>query len=111
MASSKQSINTYINCGHCKSITTIFNDQSTIDQIHEHVRCLCGPHLPNSFCLMFYNSDRKKLIKLNQNELDDKLNPFRLNSFMDDQAIENMVSFVELYVIDTADETDAESGI
>jgi hypothetical protein len=60
---------------------------------------------------MFYNSDRKKLIKLNQNELDDKLNPFRLNSFMDDQAIENMVSFVELYVIDTADETDAESGI
>lgn len=111
MTSSKQLINTFINCGHYKSHTTKFNDRSNIDQIHEHVRCLCNSHIPNSFCLMFYSSERKKIIKLNQNQLDDRFNPFRLNSSIDDQDIENTVHVVDLYVIDITDENDTQSGI
>jgi len=60
---------------------------------------------------MFYSSERKKIIKLNQNQLDDRFNPFRLNSSIDDQDIENTVHVVDLYVIDITDENDTQSGI
>jgi len=104
MTSSDQLIYTNINCGRCKRVTSNFSAQSSIDQIHEEVRSLCHPHLPNPYCLMFYSAEAKKFIKLNHNRLEDRSNPFRLNTSIDAQDIESVVHLVDLYVIDTTDE-------
>jgi hypothetical protein len=104
MTSSDQLIYTNINCGRCKRVTSEFNAQSSIDQIHAEVRLLCHPHLPNAYCLMFYSAEAKKLIKLNHNQLQDRSNPFRLSTSTDREDIESIMRFVDLYVIDTTDE-------
>ncbi|CAF4088459.1 unnamed protein product, partial [Rotaria sp. Silwood1] len=57
MTLSHQTINTYINCGSDKRHTTNLNNQSNIDQIHEHIRDLFGSHLPKSYYLTFYNNE------------------------------------------------------
>ncbi|CAF1176210.1 unnamed protein product [Rotaria sp. Silwood1] len=114
MTLSHQTINTYINCGCDKRHTTSLNNQSNIDQIHEHIRDLFGSHLPKSYYLTFYNNEHKKFIKLNQNVLDYGWNPFQLKSSINNQSIENILHFVELYVIDTTDENsdhDTQSGV
>ncbi|CAF4148469.1 unnamed protein product [Rotaria sordida] len=114
MTSSNQILNTYINCGYYKRYTTSLNDRSNIGQIHEQIRHLFGSYLPNFYCLKFYDIESKKFVKLNQNVLDYGSNPFQLKSSIDDQNIENIADFVELYVIDTTDENsdhDTQSGV
>jgi hypothetical protein len=104
MGSSEQLISTFINCGRHKYETTTLNDRSNIDQIYEQVRLLCGSHIPNIYYLVFYDFESKKIVKLNQNHLSKKFNLFQLNS-------SNVVHFVELYVVDAANEPDTPSGI
>ncbi len=106
MIFSDQSIQTIINCGRQKHLTTNFNDRSSIDQIHEQVRYLCGSDIPNSYCLLFYNDEIKKFMKLNQNQLEAEVNPFRWSLFIADPT-----RLVDLYVIDTSNENDTQSGI
>jgi hypothetical protein len=53
---------------------------------------------------VFYDFESKKIVKLNQNHLSKKFNLFQLDS-------SNVVHFVELYVVDAADEPDTPSGI
>ena len=99
-------VSTTIHCGGRNVTTIAFNDQSSIDQIHGQVRVLCGTHLPNDYCLMFYHVHLKKFVPLNQRYLFGESNVFRLNS----SIIAHNENHVDLWVIDMANENDTSSG-
>lgn len=104
MSSSEQSIELFIHCGEAQFTSSKLHTQSTIDQIHQEVRSLCGGLLTGPFCLMFYHPQRRKLVKLNENYLSDEYHLFRMRSTPNGIGFH----FVELYVSDISDEDGCE---
>ncbi|CAF1928303.1 unnamed protein product [Rotaria magnacalcarata] len=104
MATSQQTVDTYIICGPFMKQTSRLNVQSSIDQIHEEVRDMYGLHLPGYWCLNFYNKEFKNLSILNQNILDSRLNPYQLNSSINVQDVKDVFQCILLFVVDRATE-------
>jgi hypothetical protein len=98
MSSSNRSIGIFITCGKQKKYTTVSSAQVKMDEIHQQARNLFGILLPESYFIKIYNAEINHFINLNQNELDYGYNPFRLNLSADDQDLESMSGFVDLYV-------------
>ena len=100
-------INTTIHCGGHNLTTTTFDDQSSIDDIHEQVRLLCRSYIPNVYCLQFYHVRLMKFVALNQNYLLGRSNIFRLDS----SIISHDDNRIELWVQNMTNEQDAAPGI
>ena len=99
MASRNRLIHTSITCHNKNIITTAFNEDATIDEIHSHVRDIFGSCLPASYHLTMYDADTAGFIIINQNKLDYEHNPFRSNSSTNCQQSESMSHLVSLYIV------------
>ncbi len=96
MTSANQSIDTCITYGNQKLWTDVFNEQTSIDEIHRQIRNLFGNGLPSSYYIKIYCPAKADFIILNQNVLDYECNPF---SSINNGSIENIFHFVDLYVV------------
>lgn len=83
-----------------------FNDQTTMDEIHQYVRQELGKYAQKPFVIQFMHRRTKQRINLNQVILDSEDNPYK-NLPTSEDPLENMFdNFVELYVIDYFQDND-----
>ncbi len=83
-----------------EQITDQFNGQTTMDEIHPHIREKLGYCLRNPYLIQVRHPETKKMVNLNQNLLNNEYNPFKIRSLIDYTDISSLFNMVELHVID-----------
>ena len=63
-----------------------------------------GANLPGYWCLNFYNNELKNINTLNQNILESQSNPFRSDSSINVQGVNDLLQSVIFFVVDRATE-------
>jgi hypothetical protein len=83
-----------------EQFTDQFNDQTTMNEIHEHVRKRLNYCLRNSYYIQVRHRETSEMKNLSQNVLNYEYNPFKMHSSINHTDSYSEFDMVELYVVD-----------
>jgi hypothetical protein len=95
---SNESFDTLITCGRMTTSMRKFNEQTTIEQIHEYVcKSFCSSR-PTLYRIVYYDTTIMSCVGLEE-QLRNGMNPFQMNLSVGVQNIDSMPSSIQLFVI------------
>jgi hypothetical protein len=83
-----------------QQFTDQFNDQTTMNEIHEHVRKRLSYCLRNPYYIQVRHRETSEMKNLSQNVLNYEYNPFKMHSSINHTDSYSEFNMVELYVFD-----------
>jgi len=101
MDSSNKSCDTLLKCGSLSTHTKTFNRETKIEQVHDHVRQFFDSNLPNSYEIVYYDTTTMSFVNL-EDQLQNGLNPFELNSSTGVESTTSPIDCIRLYVVSNA---------
>ena len=90
---------TLLTCGRITSTTKTFNEQTNIEQVREYVCDTFGSDLPNSYRIVYYDTEMMSFVDL-EDKLQNGINPFQLNSSAGAQDTSSSTNSIQLFILD-----------
>ncbi len=98
MDSSNDSCDALLICGGLTAFTKRFNQQTNIDQVNEYIHQEFDLSLPQSYRIVYYDITTMSFVNL-EDQLQNGLNPFELNSSNGVQSTTSTTDCIRLYIV------------
>ena len=98
----------YVRFGGRSTDLKNFNDQSTLEDVNDHIFKWFGGSLPSKYHIEYYSVVAKKVLHLTEDIFKSKNNPFLFNPTINSQKDQRVTDWVEMFIVD---DTPAETEI